>query len=200
MVSITTYNPLSLSLMLVGAGALIVAAYLIYEFKDFGKKKTRKKSFAWPIGIIGGLTLIFTLQIYLSNWAGFPAHQYKEIFGTTLGIYSLLMIAGAFVLYNDLDLKPISYFSAIGGIWMFRAAQAVMEFDLTRAPLKTGAMYIFAGLSGLSILAFSHTSEGSDKRKWASIIGAIIIVIFALIVLYTGWEAFHGHIAEAVAE
>lgn len=199
---VVTHNPLPMALILVGAGGMMVAAYLIYFYGLIQKKpKTKEsinKSFALAIGAIGAITLLITFQHILTEWAGFPAPHYTELFSVTLAVFSILMLMGSFALYTGVDLRFVSYFAAIGGLMMFQAVRAVLSFDLTREPEVTAALYTFAGLAGLSLLSVTHIPETHRAHRWARWIAAAFIVAMSLIALGLGLNAMYDHIASAV--
>ena len=200
---VVTHNPLPMALILVGAGGMMVAAYLIYFYGLIQKKpKTKEsinKSFALAIGAIGAITLLITFQHILTEWAGFPAPHYTELFSVTLAIFSMLMLIGSFSLYTGADLRFVSYFAAIGGLMMFQAVRAVLSFNLTTNPTLAAALYTFAGLAGLSLLSVTHIPETHRAHRWARWIAAAFIVAMSLIALGLGLNAMYDHIAEAVA-
>ena len=197
-----THNPLSLCLTLVGIGGMMVAVYLIYFYglvqKNPKKKEGINKGFALAIGVIGAITLLTTFQHILTEWAGFPAPHYTELFSVTLAIFSMLMLIGSFSLYTGADLRFVSYFAAIGGLMMFQAVRAVLSFNLTTNPTLAAALYTFAGLAGLSLLSVTHIPETHRAHRWARWIAAAFIVAMSLIALGLGLNAMYDHIASAV--
>jgi putative membrane protein len=182
---------------------MIVAAYLLYGYGLINKnprmKESINKSFALVIGIIGAITLLTTFIHFLTEWAGFPASQYTELFGITLAIFSILMLAGSFTLYTGADFRPVSYLAALGGLWMFQAVNAVLSFNLTRSPLVTAALYTFAGFAGLSFLPATHIPETHRAFRWARIAAAALIIGMSLIALFLGLNAMYGHIERFVS-
>jgi len=181
---------------------MMVAVYLIYFYglvqKNPKKKEGINKGFALAIGVIGAITLLTTFQHILTEWAGFPAPHYTELFSVTLAVFSILMLMGSFALYTGVDLRFVSYFAAIGGLVMFQAVRAVLSFDLTREPEVTAALYTFAGLAGLSLLSVTHIPETHRAHRWARWIAAAFIVAMSLIALGLGLNAMYDHIASAV--
>lgn len=193
-------NPTAPALMLVGMGAAIVAAYLLYGHGQTLKNPKIKESMNRGVGsvltVIGILTLIITIDYLLLG--PIPA-QYVELFGTTLAIFSLLMIIGGISLYKGSDLRPVSYLATLGGIWQFQAANIVNTFALTKTPLVTVALFVFAGLAGLSFLPATHISEDRPAFRRIKILAGLVTAVMALIALYLGINAMFGHIASAVA-
>lgn len=198
-----TQNTLALDLLLVGAGGIIVAAYLLYGYRLIHKnpkmKATIDKGFALAIGTIGAMSLILTFQLFFTSWEPFPVEHYTELYGITLGIYSLLMLVGAFTLYTGVDLRFVSYFAAIGGLLMFQAVRAVLSFNLSRNPVVTAALYAFAGLAGLSFLPVTHIPKTHRAHRWVRWVAAAFVVGMSLIALYLGFSSMYSHIADAAA-
>lgn len=100
--------------------------------------------------------------------------------------------------HTGADLRPVSYFAAIGGLLMFQAVRAVLSFDLTRNPTVTAALYTFAGLAGLSFLPVTHAPEDHRAHRWARWVAAAFVVAMSLIALYLGFSSMYGHIESAV--
>jgi len=65
--------------------------------------------------------------------------------------------------------------------------------------LSVRALYVFAGLAGLSFLPFTHIPESHRAFRWAKIGAALLIIAMSLIALYTGFNAMYDHIESAVA-
>ena len=195
-----THNPTAPALMLVGMGAAVVAAYLLYghglTLKNPKIKESMNRGIGTVLSAIGMLTLIITIQYILTEPV--PA-QYVELFGTNLGIFSILMLMGGIILYKGADFRPVSYIAALGGIWQFQAANIVNTFALTKTPLVTVALFVFAGIAGLSFLPATHISEDRPIFRRIKILAGLVTAVMALIALYLGINAMFGHVASAIA-
>jgi hypothetical protein len=60
--------------------------------------------FALGLFSLGGF-----VQLIWSDWAGFPAGHYSELFGTSTGLFSLMLIMAGFYLYTGLDLRMLAW-------------------------------------------------------------------------------------------
>jgi uncharacterized membrane protein len=198
-----THNTLAFDLILVGAGGLIVAAYMLFGYTQGQKKPEEKRGidrgFALPMILIGLLGFIGTYQLFFTEWAAFDVGHYSELFGTTLAIFAGTMVIGGLALYTNSTLRPVSYLAALGGVVMFQSVRAVLAFDLTRHPQVTAALYAFAGLAAMGFVPATHIPDKTRVFTVARIVGACLVIAVSLLAFYQGVEAMYSHIASAVA-
>jgi len=193
------HNTLALDLFLVGSGAIIFALYLLTLFYFASKKKTLTKEFNKSLGIvfffIGLASLILTSELFFSE--PIP-HQYIEVYGTMLAIFSLVTLSGGVSLYVNSDLRPVSYLAGLGGIISFQSANSVLTFSLSKSPLITSVMFILAGISGLFTIILANLNN-QKSRSWFSLFFSLVLIALGVICIYTSMNAVFGHVATFVA-
>lgn len=194
---VSSHNPLVLILALVTAAGIAGAVYL-YSVATGRETAELRKSFGALFFALGLFSLGGFVQLIWSDWAGFPAGHYSELFGTSTGLFSLMLIMAGFYLYTGLDLRMLAWPAAFMGLFLLQGARAVLDFQLTRNPPVTFVLWLSAGLASVGMLPYAYT-QGSGRRTLASL-GAVVLVVMALAALVTGLLAFYGHIAEVVRQ
>lgn len=196
--SISPYNPLTLALVFLAAGAVICAIYLLREARGTHDRDQRE-SFAWLLGLLGFFALLVSGELFWANWAGFPAGPFTELFGVANTLYAAVLLTGAFVLFKGIDPRPFTWLTAVSGLVLLQGARAIWTFQMTRDPRLAAGIWAGAGLASLLLLPAAYVNERSSARRVLlyAIVGLLILV--ALLAGITGLEAHYGHIAEQMA-
>lgn len=192
---LSSHNPLILILGLVAAAGVTGAVYLLYVARGKETPEIRKE-FGALFFIIGLFSLGGFVQLIWSDWAGFPAGHYTELFGVTTGLFAFMLLCAGFFLYVGLELRALAWPSVLLGLYLIQGARAVLDFNLTRNPTMTFVLWIAAGLASIGMLPYAYTGE-STRQKLAYA-GAVVLVIMALAAFATGFFGFYGHIAEVL--
>lgn len=192
---ISPYNPLVVALVLLAGGATISALFVYREVQGRHGPEDRG-SFAWLFGLIGGISLLVSGEIFWANWAGFPATQYTELFGVAETMYATVMLAAAFVIYTDLDPRPFTWLTAVTGVMLIQGANAILSFELTLQPFVSATIWACAGLAGILLLPGVYLDEGSDGRRYLGYLVVLLLVVVGVLALGMGVTAHYGHIAE----
>lgn len=196
--ALSPYDPLTVSLMLLAAGAVIAAIYLYREANGRHESYDRG-SFAWLFGLIGFFSLLLSGELMWANWAGFPATQYTELFGVAQTLFAVVMLAAGFVIYRDLDPRPFTWLTAISGLLLLQGGRAIAAFGLTKAPTLSTGIWVASGLAAILLLPAAYLSEDTDARMYLIYLIVLLLVVAALLSGATGLEAHYGHIQEAVS-
>ncbi len=197
MQGLSTHNPLVLILGLVAAAGITGAVYLLHVARGKETPEIRKE-FSAMFFAIGLFALGGFVQLVWSDWAGFPAGHYTELFGTATGLFSFMMIMAGFYLYTGLDLRALSWPSAFMGLYLLQGARAVLDFQLTRTPMLTFILWLTAGLASIGILPYAYADE--KNRRYLAYLGAVVVALMALAAFFTGVNAYYGHIAEVIRQ
>jgi len=194
------HNTLVLDLFLVGASAIIFSIYILTSVYLSNKKKILSKELTKAFGIvfffIGLVALILTSELFF--FEPIP-HQYVEVYGTMLAIFSLVTLSGGISLYGDTNLKPVSYLAGLGGILSFQSANSILSFNLSKSPLLTSVIFVLAGISGLLTIILTHINNQKSKL-WFSLIFSFILVVLGVICIYISINAIYGHIAVIITQ
>jgi len=195
MTGLSSHNPLILILGLVAAAGVTGAVYLLYVARGKETPEIRKQ-FGALFFIIGLFSLGGFVQLIWSDWAGFPAGHYTELFGMTTGLFAFMLLSAGFFLYTGLGLHALAWPSVLLGLYLIQGARAVLEFNLTRNPPMTFVLWLAAGLASIGILPYVYASE-SNRQKLAYA-GAVVLAVMALAAFITGFFGFYGHIESVI--
>lgn len=195
MTGLSSHNPLILILGLVAAAGVTGAVYLLYVARGKETPEIRKQ-FGALFFIIGLFSLGGFVQLIWSDWAGFPAGHYTELFGVTTGLFAFMLLSAGFFLYTGLGLHALAWPSVLLGLYLIQGARAVLEFNLTRNPPMTFVLWLAAGLASIGILPYVYVGE-SNRQKLAYA-GAVVLAVMALAAFITGFFGFYGHIESVI--
>ncbi|MGD0643535.1 MAG: DUF981 family protein [Candidatus Bathyarchaeia archaeon] len=126
-------------------------------------------SFSWPFAISGGV--------------------YNVLFGGISTLGGLLLLTGAITIFLNANLKPISYFAAVAGLYAIVDAYSMVRYSLTSAPLLSALGYLsFAAPALLSVPATHMTN------KWWRWLFVIFSILFAVAWLYQAANFTYAHL------
>jgi len=148
--------------------------------------------------VIGVFALGGFVQLIWSDWAGFPAGHYTELFGVTTGLFSFMLIVAGLLLLLGWDLRTLSWPSVVIGLFLLQGARAVLDFQLTRNPPLTAILWLSAGVASIGMLPFAYSQE--KTRRYLAYAGVVVLAIMALAAFLTGFKGFYGHIASIVQQ
>lgn len=189
-----TYNPLVLVLALVSAAGASGVAYLLKVARGQDSREL-KREFGLLFLAVGVFALGGFVQLLWTDWAGFPADQFTELFGVTSGLFAFIMIMAGLNFLLGLDLRALAWPAALMGLFLLQGARAVLDFDLTRSPFMTFLLWLSAGLASLGLLPYAYLQA---QRKLFAYLGAAVLALMTLAAFLTGINAFYSHIARIV--
>ncbi len=197
MQALSSHNPLILILGLVAAAGLTGVVYLVYVARGQETPELRKQ-FGLLFLIIGVFALGGFVQLIWSDWAGFPAGHYTELFGVTTGLFSFMLIVAGLLLLLNMDLRALSWPSVVIGLFLLQGTRAVVDFQLTRNPPLTALLWLSAGVASIGMLPFSYSRE--NTRRYLAYAGVVVLAVMTLAAFLTGFKGFYGHIASIVQQ
>ena len=115
--------------------------------------------FIWPFTISGGV--------------------YNVLFGGIATLGGLVLLTSAIMLFLNVNLKPVSYFAAVAGLYAFVDAYSMLKFSLTSSPLLSALGYMSFTAPALLSVPATHLSN-----KWWRWLFVIFALIFAIAWLY----------------
>jgi putative membrane protein len=132
---------------------------------------------------ISGLAITFIWPFALSSGV------YNVLFGGIAILGGLLLLTSAIILYLNVNLKPVSYFAAVAGVYAFVNAYSMLKFSLTSSPLLSALGYMtFAAPALLSVPA-THL-----LNKWWKWLFVIFSLLFAVAWLYQAANFTYLHL------
>jgi uncharacterized membrane protein len=126
-------------------------------------------SFGWPLTISSGV--------------------YNVLFGGVATLGGLVLLTGSIILFLNANLRPVSYFAAVVGLYAVVDAYAIVEYALTSAPVLSALSYLsFAAPAFLSV-PVTHL-----ENKWWKRLFIIFSILFATAWLYEAANFTFAHL------
>ena len=166
------------------SGVLLVVAAITLRYKSSiasieEENRSLRMGFAAAVGLCGfylflsGITISFAWPFAISGGV------YNVLFGGIATLGGLVLLTSAIVLFLNANLKPVSYFAAIAGLYAVVDAYAIVTYSLTSEPILSALGYLsFAAPAFLSIPA-AHL-----ENKWWKRLFIIFLIMFAVAWFY----------------
>lgn len=191
-----TYNPLVLVLALVAVAGASGVVYLLKVARGSDSPELRRE-FGLLFLAVGVFALGGFVQLLWTDWAGFPAGHFTELFGVTTGLFAFVMIMAGLNFLMGLSLRAIAWAAALVGLFLLQGSRAVLDFSLTRSPFLTFLLWLSAGLASIGMLPYAYLEK---QRQQLAYLGAAVLAIMTLAAFLTGINAFYDHIARVVGQ
>ncbi len=177
-------NYITLMLINLVAGLFLLAAYVYLGLSDPHQKRWIPGfGMTGAIALTTGLHMIFTWPV---------SGSFNIAFGEMTVLFGILFLATSLAIALSWDLITVAVYGFFAGIAAVVVGLRVINLGLTRQPLLSGMGFIITGLGG--ILA-APTLYFKANRTWRTV-GAIVLVVAALIFAVIGYMAYWGHLAD----
>ena len=161
--------------VLLAVGSLTLP-YNSKEKRIDDQSTSMRLSFAITTGASGFFLFVSGLAISLIWPFTIANGVYNVLFGGIAIMGGLILLAGSFTLTRNIDLRPVTYFAAIGGLYALVDAYAILQYNLTSSPIVSALGYLgFAAPAILSVPA----AQFADKR-WRYLF-AVFAFLFAAV-------------------
>jgi putative membrane protein len=174
------------SLMLINlvAGLFILALFVYRGLDDPDQRR-------WAPGLImSGFVAMVTGFAVTISWP-LPG-SYNIIFGELSVLFGVLFLGAGLTLAFTWDLFTVAIYAFFAGIVGVIMGIRVFGLALTKSPPVSGAGFLLTGLSGIFAMAAIYYRENRTLR----LIGAIVLVIAALLWAFTGYSAYWSHVED----
>lgn len=175
-------NYITLMLINMVAGLTMLATFVYQGVDHHPKRWIPGFGMTGAIALATGLPMIWTWPIRGS---------FNIAFGETTVLFGILFITTALALALNWDLLSISIYSFFAGLTAILIGIRLINLDLTRRPILSGVGFILTGLGGL--LAAPTLIYLKHNQGWRTL-GAIVLILAALIWAFTGYMAYWGHL------
>ena len=153
------------------------------------ESKDLRKGFAVAAGAAGFYLFVSGMMISFSWPFSLSGGVYNVLFGGVATLGGLLLLTGAFVVFLNGSLRPVSYFAAAVGLYAVVDAYSIVKYGLTSAPMLCALGYLsFAAPALLSVPA-AHLSS-----KWWKWLFAVFSILFAIAWLYQAANFTYAHL------
>jgi len=126
-------------------------------------------SFSWPLALSGGV--------------------YNVLFGGIATLGGLSLLTGAISLFLNANLKPVSYFAAVVGLYAFVDAYSILKYSLTSSPLTSALGYMSFAAPALLSVPVAHL-----ENKWWKWLFVTFSILFAVAWLYQAANFTYAHL------
>ncbi|MGC8676086.1 MAG: DUF981 family protein [Candidatus Micrarchaeia archaeon] len=178
-----------LAIMLLGVSAS-VSLIIYYIFAAVAGKRAMQ-GIAVPMFVLGAFD--FLSGFYMSFFWPLPG-AYNMLFGDPMLFLGIIMLAGGFALYNNIDPKPISIIGLLFGIYVIAEAYGMLAFSL-EPPADMLPAFSFLLVSGISALISPIVyANPKGNGKLAYYLLAALLVIVVLLAMLIGITSIIGHL------
>lgn len=107
-------------------------------------------------------------------------------------LFGALFLASAIAIAFSWDLITVAVYGFFAGVAALAIGLRIINLGLTKQPLLSGIGFILTGLGGV----FAAPTLYFKTNRTLRIVGAIILVVAALIFGLTGYLAYWNHLAD----
>jgi putative membrane protein len=175
---------ITLMLINLSAGLFLLAAY-VYQGLDDPLQKRWIPGF----GVVGAIALVTGLHM-IFTWA--VPGSFNIAFGETSVLFGILFAGTAWALAVGWDLITLAIYGFFAGLAAALIGIRIINLGLTKAPLLSGTGFILTGLGGIFAVPTLYWKSQRSLR----VIGAIILVLAALIFAFIGLGAYWSHLEQ----
>jgi putative membrane protein len=175
-------NYITLMLVNMVAGLSLLAFY-VYQ----GLGETNQKRWVPGFGMVGAIALATGLH---TIWTWPLIGSFNIAYGEMSVLFGILFVGASIAIAQGWDLLTVAIYGFFAGVAAVVVGARILNLGLTRQPVLSAIGFILTGLGG--ILA-APTLYLQANRQWR-LIGAIVLVVAALIWAFTGYMTYWGHI------
>jgi putative membrane protein len=173
---------ITLMLINLAAGLTLLATYVY-----FGLDEPNQKRWIPGFGVAGAIALVTGLHMTLT-WP--VIGSFNIAFGETSVLFGILLIGTSVALAMGWELLTLSIYGFFTGLVSLLIGARIINLGLTLMPLRAGAAFLLVGLGGV----FSAPTLYFKKNRLLRTIGAIVLIVAALIFLSIGLESYWSHL------
>ncbi|HEY9630999.1 MAG TPA: DUF981 domain-containing protein [Coleofasciculaceae cyanobacterium] len=173
-----------ITLMLVNlvAGLILLATYVY-----FGLDESNQKRWVPGFGMVGAIALVTGLHMTFT-WP--VIGSFNIAYGETSVLFGILFIGTSLALATGWDLLTLSIYGFFAGLVSLLIGVRFINLGLTPTPLRVGIAFILVGLGGV----FSAPTLYFRKNRLLRTVGAIVLLVAALIFTHIGLDAYWAHL------
>ncbi|MEM9219509.1 MAG: DUF981 domain-containing protein [Cyanobacteria bacterium P01_F01_bin.150] len=176
-------NYITLMLTNLIAGLVLLASYIYW-----GLDQERPSRWIPGFGVVGAIALVAGTHMTLT-WP--VIGSYNIAYGETSMLYGILFMGTAIALSQRWELLTLAIYGFFAGIYAVVVGIRIINLGLTLLPFVSGLGFILAGLGGICASPMLYYSESKRFR----LVGAILLVLAALIFAWINVFAIWGHMA-----
>ena len=186
-VAMAYIDPLTVMLLGLGLSTIVLALYFLGK----GSNKKWTNDLLVPAFVLGFFDFI---SGFLMSFAWPLPGAYNMLFGDPLLMLGLIMMAGAYMLYKDMNINFLSIFGFFLGIYIAVGAIGMVSFRLESGVylLTAFPLYVFAALSGVFSPLIYAKAKGAGRYGYYFMF--VLLIITALLALFIGYSGLYEHL------
>jgi putative membrane protein len=174
----------ALMLINLAAGLTLLAAYLY-----FGLGSSNQTRWIPSFGVVGTIALITGLHMTLT-WP-IPG-SFNIAFGETTTLFGILLVGTSLTLTMGWELLALGIYGFFAGLVSLLIGFRFISLGLTPVAVPAGIGFILVGLGGVCAAPTLFLKE----NRFLQTIGAIVLIVAALIFTFIGLSTYWVHIAD----
>ena len=178
----------SLSAVLLFMGAITLHYKVPSGFGDENDRDLRR-GFAIAAGAAGSYLFLSGMMISFSWPFTISGGAYNVLFGGIATLGGLVFLSGSVTLFLNANMKPVSYFAAVAGLYAIVDAYSMVKYSLTSDPLLSALGYLSFVAPALLSVPATHFAN-----KWWRWIFVIFAFLFAVAWLYQAANFTYAHL------
>ncbi|MEI2580381.1 DUF981 family protein [Scytonema sp. PRP1] len=175
---------ISLMLINLAAGLALLATY-VYS----GLGSSNQKRWVPGFGVVGAIALVTGLHMTFT-WP-IPG-SFNIAFGETTALFGILFVATSLTLAMGWELLTLGIYGFFAGLVSLLIGFRIINLGLTPVAVPAGIGFILVGLGGI----FSAPALSLKENRLLRNIGAIVLIVAALIFGFIGLTAYWVHLAD----
>jgi putative membrane protein len=173
----------SLMLINLAAGLALLAAYVY-----FGLDSSNHRRWIPGFGVVGAIALVTGLHMTFT-WP--IIGSFNIAFGETTVLFGILFVGTSLALAMGWELITLGIYGFFAGLVSLLIGFRIINLGLTQSSLLAGIGFILVGLGGI----FAAPTLSLKKNRLLRNMGAIILIVAALIFAFIGLSSYWAHLA-----
>lgn len=173
----------TLMLINLAAGLALLAAYVY-----FGLGSSNQTRWIPGFGVVGAIALVTGLHMTFT-WP--IIGSFNIAFGETTALLGILFVGTSLTLAMGWELFTLGIYGFFAGLVSLLIGFRIINLGLTQISLLSGIGFILVGLGGI----FSAPTLSLKENRLLRKMGAIVLIVAALIFAYIGLTAYWVHLA-----
>jgi putative membrane protein len=175
-----------ITLMLIN---MVAGLVLLADFVYRGLDGTNLKRWIPGFGIVGAIALATGLHMM---WTWPVPGSFNISFGETTVMFGFLYVGAAIAIAMSWDLLTLTVYGFFAGLTAVLVGVRIINLEQTRQPIVAGIGFILTGLGG--VLAAPTLVYLKTNKAWRTV-GAIVLLLAALVWAIIGYRAYWGHLS-----
>jgi putative membrane protein len=167
------------------AAGFILLAWFLFRGLDGDSHKSWVPAFAMT-----GLVALASGFHMIQNWP-LPG-SFNSAFGEMSVFLGVLFLGAALALACGWNLFFVGVYGFFAGLASLIIGIRILDLGLTKEPLLAGIGFILSGCCGIFAAPLLHLRNNRSLRA----VGAVVLVLAALIWLRTGYKAYWSHMSD----